>query len=201
MAKDRSQNILDFINEYSKENGYPPTIREICDGVGLKSPSTVHGHIERLKKAGKLDKADSKTRAIKVSEKESETFTEKEFLEVPVLGTVAAGVPIAAQEDIERTFPLPMDFAKKGEVFMLKVRGESMINAGIFSGDYIIVEQTSVANNGQMVVALIDDEVTVKTFYKESDHIRLQPENDYMDPIIVREVAILGKVVGVYRKF
>ena len=112
-----------------------------------------------------------------------------------------AGVPIAAQEDIERTFPLPMDFAKKGEVFMLKVRGESMINAGIFSGDYVIVEQTNVASNGQMVVAMIDDEVTVKTFYKESDHFRLQPENDYMDPIIVTEVAILGKVVGVYRKF
>ncbi|MBR2852042.1 MAG: transcriptional repressor LexA, partial [Anaerotignum sp.] len=182
-------------------NGYPPTIREICDGVGLKSPSTVHGHIERLKKAGKLDKADSKTRAIKVSEKESVTFTEKEFLEVPVLGTVAAGVPIAAQEDIERTFPLPMDFAKKGEIFMLKVRGESMINAGIFSGDYIIVEQTSVANNGQMVVALIDDEVTVKTFYKEKDFIRLQPENSSMSPIIVKDVAILGKVIGLFRKF
>lgn len=198
MSKDRQQLILDFITEYTKENGYPPTIREICDGVGLKSPSTVHGHIERLRKAGKLDKADSKTRAIKVQD--STRFGENEFLEVPVLGTVAAGIPITAQEDIERTFPLPMDFAKKGEVFMLKVRGESMINAGIFSGDYIIVEQTSTASNGQMVVALIDDEVTVKTFYKESDHIRLQPENDYMEPIIVREVAILGKVVGVYRK-
>ncbi len=198
MSKDRQQLILDFITEYTKENGYPPTIREICDGVGLKSPSTVHGHIERLRKAGKLDKADSKTRAIKVQD--SARFGENEFLEVPVLGTVAAGIPITAQEDIERTFPLPMDFAKKGEVFMLKVKGESMINAGIFSGDYIIVEQTSTASNGQMVVALIDDEVTVKTFYKEADHIRLQPENDYMEPIIVREVAILGKVVGVYRK-
>lgn len=196
MSKDRSQQILDFITDYSRDNGYPPTIREICDGVGLKSPSTVHGHLERLRRAGKLDKADAKTRAIKVSEADPLT----EFLEVPVLGNVAAGVPITAQEDIQRTFPLPMDFANKGEVFMLRVRGESMINAGIFSGDYIIVEQTNVAHNGQMVVALIDDEVTVKTFYKEADHIRLQPENDFMEPIIVREVAILGKVVGVYRK-
>lgn len=198
MSKDRQQLILDFITEYTKENGYSPTIREICDGVGLKSPSTVHGHIERLRRAGKLEKADSKTRTIKVQE--DTPFGESEFLEVPVLGTVAAGVPIRAQEDIERTFPLPMDFAKKGEVFMLKVRGDSMINAGIFSGDYIIVEQTNVAVNGQMVVAMIDDEVTVKTFYKENGHIRLQPENDFMEPIIVPDVYILGKVVGVYRK-
>lgn len=127
-------------------------------------------------------------------------FGESEFLEVPVLGTVAAGIPIRAQEDIERTFPLPMDFAKKGEVFMLKVRGDSMINAGILSGDYIIVEQTSVALNGQMVVAMIEDEVTVKTFYKESGYFRLQPENDFMEPIITTDVTILGKVVGVYRK-
>ncbi len=198
MSKDTSMRILEFITDYTHENGYAPTIREICEGVGLKSPSTVHGHIERLRRAGKLDKADSKTRTIKVSDNPS--FGEAEFLEVPVLGNVAAGVPIRAQEDIERTFPLPMDFAKKGEVFMLKVRGESMINAGILSGDYIIVEQTNVAVNGQMVVAMIDDEVTVKTFYKEADHIRLQPENDYMEPIIVRDVIILGKVVGVYRK-
>lgn len=197
MSKDRSQQILDFITEYTHDNGYPPTIREICDGVGLKSPSTVHGHLERLRRAGKLDKADAKTRAIKVPEA---SFSESDYLEVPVLGTVAAGVPITAQEDVERTFPLPMDFAKKGEIFMLRVRGESMINAGIFSGDYIIVEQTNVAVNGQMVVALIDDEVTVKTFYKEADHIRLQPENDYMEPILLREVVILGNVVGVYRK-
>lgn len=198
MSKDTSMRILDFITDYTHENGYAPTIREICEGVGLKSPSTVHGHIERLRRAGKLDKADSKTRTIKVSDNSS--FGETEFLEVPVLGNVAAGVPIRAQEDIERTFPLPMDFAKKGEVFMLKVRGESMINAGILSGDYIIVEQTNVAVNGQMVVAMIEDEVTVKTFYKEADHIRLQPENDFMEPIIVRDVIILGKVVGVYRK-
>ena len=201
MAKDRQELILEFITNYTDEYGYAPTIREICDGVGLKSPSTVHGHIERLKRDGKLDKADTKTRTIKVSKKESETFTEKEFLEVPVLGDVAAGVPITAQEDVLRTFPLPMDFAKKGEVFMLRVKGESMINAGIFSGDYVIVEQTPVATNGQMVVAMIDDEVTVKTFYKEANHIRLQPENDFMDPIIVTEAIILGKVVGVYRKF
>lgn len=198
MSKDTSTHILEFITEYTRENGYSPTIREICDGVGLKSPSTVHGHIERLRRAGKLDKADSKTRTIKISD--SSSFGETEFLEVPVLGTVAAGIPIRAQEDIERTFPLPMDFAKKGEVFMLKVRGDSMINAGILSGDYIIVEQTSVALNGQMVVAMIEDEVTVKTFYKESGYFRLQPENDFMEPIITTDVTILGKVVGVYRK-
>lgn len=198
MSKDTSTHILEFITEYTRENGYSPTIREICDGVGLKSPSTVHGHIERLRRAGKLDKADSKTRTIKISD--SSSFGDTEFLEVPVLGTVAAGIPIRAQEDIERTFPLPMDFAKKGEVFMLKVRGDSMINAGILSGDYIIVEQTSVALNGQMVVAMIEDEVTVKTFYKESGYFRLQPENDFMEPIITTDVTILGKVVGVYRK-
>lgn len=200
MSKDTSQRILDFITDYVHENGYSPTIREICEGVGLKSPSTVHGHIERLRRAGKLDKADSKTRTIKVSDGAA-YGCESEYLEVPVLGTVAAGVPIRAQEDIERTFPLPMDFARKGEIFMLKVKGESMINAGILSGDYIIVEQTNVARNGQMVVAMIEDEVTVKTFYKEATYIRLQPENDYMDPIIARDVIILGRVVGVYRKF
>ena len=198
MSKDTSTHILEFITEYTRENGYSPTIREICEGVGLKSPSTVHGHIERLRRAGKLDKADSKTRTIKVSD--DTPFGESEFLEVPVLGTVAAGITIRSQEDIERTFPLPMDFAKNGEVFMLKVRGDSMINAGILSGDYIIVEQTSVALNGQMVVAMIEDEVTVKTFYKESGYFRLQPENDFMEPIITTDVTILGKVVGVYRK-
>ncbi|MDP4132534.1 MAG: transcriptional repressor LexA [Bacillota bacterium] len=195
----RQQLILDFIQKYTNENGYPPTIREICDGVGLKSPSTVHGHLERMKRDGLLKKDDSKTRAIKVSETKN-SFPETEYLEVPVIGTVAAGVPITAQEDIERVFPLPMDFAKKGEVFMLKVKGDSMINVGIFSGDYVIVEQTPAAVNGQIVVALIEDEATVKTFYKESGYFRLQPENDFMEPIIVSDVAILGKVVGVYRK-
>jgi len=195
----KQQEILDFINNATKINGYPPTVREICTAVGLSSPSTVHGYLQRLSKKGLLDKSPLKNRAIKIPESETLEHETDDLLHVPVIGSVAAGTPILAQENIERTFPLPLDFARNNDVFMLRVKGESMINKGILNGDYIIVSRQPTANNGEMVVALIDDEATVKTFYKEKDHIRLQPENDFMEPIITTNVAILWKVIGVYR--
>lgn len=200
---EKQQQILDYIIEHSKDKGYPPTVREICLAVGLKSPSTVHGYINRLKKRGLLEKENSKTRALRIPGMNDTKVHQElynEYLEVPVIGRISAGLPILAEENLERTFPLPMDFAKNNEIFMLRVSGDSMINAGIFSGDYVIVEQVPTAINGTIVVALVDDSATVKTFYKENGHFRLQPENDYMEPIIVPEVSILGKVVGVYRK-
>ena len=200
-GEDKQQKILMFVNDYMRENGYPPSIREICQGVGLSSTSTVHAHLETLRKNGLLEKADSKSRGIRLKNPADDIVGENDIVNVPVLGKVAAGSPILATENLERTFPIPADFAGTHcQSFMLKVKGESMIEAGIFDGDYIIVNQQSVANNGEIVVALIDDEATVKTFYKEKDYIRLQPENSSMDPIIVTEVAILGKVVGLIRK-
>lgn len=199
---EKQQEILDFINSATKKNGYPPTVREICSAVGLSSPSTVHGYIDRMVKSGQLKKSPLKNRAICLAESESDkTIMHDEFLTVPVLGKVTAGAPILAVENIERTFPLPLDFAKNEEIFMLRVSGESMINKGILDGDYVIVTKRQTAQNGDIVVALIEDEATVKTFYKEKNYFRLQPENDYMEPIIVTDVAILGKVVGVFRKF
>ncbi len=196
----KQQEILDFINNFTNENGFPPTVREICNAVGLSSTSTVHGYISRLTKSGMLEKSPLKNRAIRVSETEEAKTTEsEEFMSVPVIGNVAAGSPILAEENIQRTFPLPMDFARNKDVFMLKVRGESMINAGILDGDYVIVAKQPTASNGEIVVALIEDSATVKTFFKENGYIRLQPENDYMEPIIVENPAILGKVIGVYR--
>jgi len=197
-AIEKQQMILEFVTSYMEENGYPPSIREICKGVGLSSTSTVHAHLETLKRKGLLEKADAKSRGLRV--KKHDVTVEGEFVNVPLVGAVAAGSPILATENFERTFPIPTDFVGDAPSFMLKVKGESMIEAGIFNGDYIIVKQQAVANNGEIVVALIDDEATVKTFYKEKDHIRLQPENSTMKPIIVKEAAILGKVVGVIRK-
>lgn len=201
-GEDKQRKILEFVTEYMNENGYPPSIREICQGVGLSSTSTVHAHLETLKKNGLLEKADAKSRGIRVKNSNiSEVVGENDVVNVPVIGKVAAGTPILATENLERTFPIPADFiGSSGNSFMLKVKGESMIEAGIFDGDYIIVKQQSVANNGEIVVALINDEATVKTFYKEKDHIRLQPENSTMEPIIVKEAIILGKVAGLIRK-
>ncbi len=199
---DKQQEILSFIEKHLSQKGFPPTVREICEAVGLNSPSTVHGYLSRLEKNGYIVKDAGSSRGIRLANVPTNISSmEKEFLEVPVIGRVSAGLPILAEENLERTFPLPMDFAKKNNVYMLHVHGESMINAGIFDGDYVIVEQCSVANNGDMVVALVDDSATVKTFYKENGHFRLQPENDFMDPIIVDSVSILGKVIGVYRLF
>ncbi len=197
---DKQQQILNFIEKQVSEKGYPPTVREICVAVGLNSPATVHGYLKRLEKAGHIVKESGSSRGLRLANVPTNISSmEKEYLEVPVIGRVSAGMPILAEENLERTFPLPMDFAKKNDVYMLRVRGESMINAGIFDGDYVIVEKCETARNGDMVVALVEDSATVKTFYKENNHFRLQPENDYMEPIIVDSVSILGKVVGVYR--
>lgn len=208
MAKlsEKDYEILSFISDYIKQNGYPPAVREICDAVGLSSTATVHARISKLVKAGKLIKDNSKNRSIRVvGDDASDNYiapsAQDKYLEIPIYGKVTAGEPITAIEDFSDTFPLPMDFAKNKELFMLNVRGESMINAAILDGDQIIVQKQPVANNGDIVVALVDGEnATVKTFYKENGHFRLQPENDTMEPIIVDEVSIIGKVVGVFRR-
>lgn len=192
----KQQEILTYIEQYSSINGYPPTVREIGEAVGLNSPSTVHGYLKRLERDGKLEKEEGSSRALRIKGLRP---MEREFLEVPIVGRVAAGQPILAEENHEGTFFLPMDFARNADLFMLKVQGESMINVGIYDGDYVIVQQQPIAYNGDTVVALVEDSATVKTFYKENGHFRLQPENDDMDPIIVNEVSILGKVVGVFR--
>ncbi len=198
----KQQQILDFIEQHSREKGYPPTVREICAAVGLNSPSTVHGYISRLQKAGMLEKDAASSRSVRVSSKNNVAQVveaDDTILSVPVIGQISAGQPILAEENIERMFPLPSDFARGSDVFMLKIRGESMVNAGILDGDFVIVKSQNVANNGDIVAALIEDSATVKTFYKENGHFRLQPENDYLEPIIVDTVAIIGKVIGVYR--
>lgn len=203
MAKsinDKQQRILDFIKEELKTKGYPPSVREICSAVGFKSTSTVHAHLDRLEKNGFIRRDAAKPRAIEILD-DTTFFSEKELVNVPIVGKVTAGEPILAVENIEDTFPLPVEFLHNSDVFMLSVKGESMIDAGILDGDYVIVKQQSHADNGDMVVALIEDEATIKTFYKESDHIRLQPQNPYMDPILVTDVIILGTVIGVIRLF
>ena len=192
---DKQLQILEFIKKEIKQKGYPPSVREICIAVGLKSTSTVHGHLERLERKGYIRRAPTKPRAIEILDVQPK----KEMVNVPYIGRVAAGQPILAVQNIDDVYPLPMDFIQSNhQIFMLKVQGESMIDAGILNGDYIIVEQRSTAENGEIVVALIGDEATVKT--KEEDHIRLQPQNSSMAPILVRDVKILGKVIGVFRR-
>ena len=196
----KQQEILDFIKSEILHKGYPPAVRDICEAVHLKSTSSVHSHLETLEKNGYIRRDPTKPRAIEIID---HTFqlTRREVVNVPLIGTVAAGQPILAQENIENYFPVPAEYMPNSECFMLKVKGDSMVNAGIFNGDQILVQQQNTANNGDMVVALIDDSATVKTFYKEDGHYRLQPENDSMSPIIVDEVTILGKVFGVLRIF
>lgn len=194
----KQQEILDFIKYEISAKGYPPSVREICVAVGLRSTSTVHGHLERLEKRGIIRRDPTKPRAIEILD---DSAPAKEVINVPILGSVAAGQPILAVESVEDRFPIPADyFPSKNQMFMLQVHGESMIGCGIMNGDYLIVEQRPTAENGDIVVALIDDSATVKTFYKEKDHIRLQPENPNMEPIIVDDCSILGKVVGLFRK-
>ncbi|MBE7019320.1 MAG: transcriptional repressor LexA [Ruminococcaceae bacterium] len=199
--------ILDFINDFQEKNGFPPTVRDICIGVGLRSTATVFTHLKNLEEKGVLNKSSAKNRAISVVKDATTTeFVPKasekpEILEVPLIGKVAAGSPILAVENIERTFPLPVDMATNQDMFMLRVQGESMINAGILNGDFIIVARQPTAENGEKVVAMINDEVTVKTFYKENGFFRLQPENDTMEPIITTQLTILGKVVGLFRNY
>ncbi|MBQ9342197.1 MAG: transcriptional repressor LexA [Lachnospiraceae bacterium] len=192
--------IMNFIKQEILSKGYPPTVRDICEAVGLKSTSTVHAHLERLEMKGLIRRDPTKPRAIELVDDEF-TVIRKEMVNVPVVGQVAAGQPLLAVENISNYFPIPVEYMPNQQTFMLRVKGESMVNAGIFSGDLILVEQTQDVRNGDIVVALVDDSATVKTFFKEKDHIRLQPENDHMDSIIVNDCSILGKVIGVFRFF
>ncbi len=195
--------ILNFLKIQINKKGYPPSVREICQAVGFKSTSTTHGYLSKLEKKDYIRRDSSKPRAIEILNNNSfDDFSyNKKTVNVPILGKVTAGKPILAVENIEDTFPLPVELTYKGNTFMLTVQGESMIDAGILDNDHVIVNQQSVAENGDIVVALIEDEATIKRFFKESDHIRLQPENTLMDPIIVKEVIILGKVIGVFRQY
>ena len=193
---DMQEKILSYIQSVIRERGYAPSVREIGEAVGLRSTSTVHGHLTRLEKKGLLHRDAMKPRAMGIVDNESID----DVCRIPVIGRVAAGVPILAEENAEAILPLPSDFVGEGELFILRVRGESMINAGILNDDYIVVRKQPDARNGEIVVALVDDDATVKRFYKENGHFRLQPENDYMEPIIVPDVTILGKVVSLIRK-
>lgn len=194
----KQQEILEYIKQEILHKGYPPAVREICEAVNLKSTSSVHSHLETLEKNGYIRRDPTKPRAIEIMD-DNFNLTRREMVQVPMIGRVAAGQPILAEENIEDYFPIPVEMMPNAESFMLKVKGESMINAGILDGDNVLVQQQDTARNGDMVVALIEDSATVKTFYKEDGHIRLQPENDTMDPIIVEDCTILGKVFGVFR--
>lgn len=196
----KQKQILEYMKAEVREKGYPPSVREICDAVGLKSTSTVHGHLSRMEKKGYIRRDPTKPRAIEILEAGFEV-PQRELISVPIVGNITAGVPILAVENVEDTFPIPVDYVHNDTVFMLRVKGESMIEAGIFDKDLILVRQQQDAKNGDIVVALIEDYATVKTFYKEKDFIRLQPENASMSPIIVKDVTILGKVIGLFRKF
>lgn len=205
----REKAILKFLEREIATRGYPPSVREIGKAVGLSSTATVHGYISRLEQKGYIKKESQKGRTLRLIKGQKgeeiktgnkDFYTGKEMVEVPVIGKITAGAPILAVENVTDTFPIPLDFVGNSESFMLTVRGESMIEAGILDGDYILVKKQNSADNGEIVVALIEDEATVKTFYKEKDHIRLQPENSTMDPIIVPDCQILGKVSGVFRK-
>ena len=195
----KQKEILEFIKAQILQRGFPPSVREICDAVNLKSTSSVHSHLETLEKNGYIRRDATKPRAIEILEDDFLFSNGKEMVMVPLVGRVAAGEPLLAEQNIENYYPFPVDKMPNSEVFMLEVRGESMINAGILSGDYVLVEKQDSASNGEMVVALIDDGATVKTFYKEEGVIRLQPENDSMEPFILKDVMILGKVIGVMR--
>ena len=210
----RQKQILRYITKQIQSNGYAPSVREIGKAVGLSSTATVHGHLQKLEKLGYIKKENQKGRTLRILKKEDDLYepkrlqrepskafyNKKEMVDVPVVGKITAGSPILAVQNVTDTFPIPLDFVGNSQSFMLVVSGESMIEAGILDGDYILVRRQNVAENGEIIVALIDDEATVKTFYKEKDHIRLQPENSTMDPIIVPDCKILGKVIGVFRK-
>ena len=196
----KQEEILNYIKEEILERGFPPAVREICQAVGLKSTSSVHSHLESLEKNGYIRRDPTKPRAIEILD-ESFNMLRREMVNVPVVGTVAAGQPILAEQNIDSYFPIPSEYMPNEQSFILKVKGESMVNAGILDGDSVLVMQQTTARNGDIVVALIEDSATVKTYYKENGHYRLQPENDTMDPIIVDDCKILGKVFGVFRFF
>ena len=197
---DKQREILEYIKAEILNKGYPPAVREICEAVKLKSTSSVHAHLETLEKNGYIRRDPTKPRAIEIVD-ENFNLTRREMVNVPIVGRVAAGEPILAVENIENYFPIPAEFMPNEQTYILQVQGESMVNAGILDGDYILVEQQTTANDGDMVVALVDDSATVKTFYKENGYYRLQPENDFMEPIIVSDVMIMGKVIGMFRFF
>jgi len=196
----KQSEILEYIKSQILNKGYPPSVRDICEAVDLKSTSSVHSHLETLEKNGYIRRDPTKPRAIEIMD-DNFNLVRREVVNVPIVGRVAAGQTILAVENVDSYFPIPMEFLPNEQCFMLQVKGESMINAGIFDGDTILVEQCQTARNGDMVVALVEDSATVKTFYREGDHIRLQPENDFMDPILVPDCQILGKVFGVFRFF
>ena len=197
----KQQEILDYIKSEIINRGFPPAVREICEAVHLKSTSSVDSHVEALEKNGYIRRDETKPRAIEIIDDQF-NLVRREIVNVPLIGTVAAGQPILAVENIETYFPVPAEMMPNAQSFMLKVKGDSMINAGIFDGDQVLVKQQSTAEDGDMVVALVEDSATVKTFYKEDGYYRLQPENDTMDPILVHgDLKILGKVFGVFRFF
>lgn len=197
---DKQREILEYIKSEILNKGYPPAVRDICEAVHLKSTSSVHSHLETLEKNGYIRRDPTKPRAIEIID-DNFNLVRREVVNVPLLGRVAAGEPLLAVENVETYFPVPSEFMPNQDCFMLEVKGESMVNAGIFDGDNILVKQQSDARDGEMVVALVDDSATVKTFYRENGYYRLQPENDTMDPIIVDNVEILGIVFGVFRFF
>lgn len=196
----KQREILEYLKSEIVNKGYPPAVREICEAVNLKSTSSVHSHLETLEKNGYIRRDPTKPRAIEIMD-DGFNLTRREIVNVPIVGTVTAGQPILAVENLEGYFPLLAEFMPKKETFMLKVKGDSMVNVGIFEGDKILVERQPDAENGDIVVALIDDSVTVKTYYKEDGYFRLQPENDRMEPIILPNLNIIGKVVGLFRMF
>lgn len=200
----RQEQVLRFIEDQIKEKGYPPSVREIGKAVGLKSPASVHSHLKTLEKLNYIRRDPSKPRAIEVLyTTDGVENVKKETIQVPLVGKITAGEPIIADENIEDYFPMPVEYLSSSaqDLFMLEVQGESMINAGIFDSDYVIAQKQNYANNRDIVIALTEDGATVKRFFKEKDYIRLQPENDDMEPIIIPDVYILGKVIGLYRKF
>lgn len=204
MYEDLSQKqieILLYIKSEIQRQGYPPAVREICKGVGLKSTSTVHGHLEKLESKGYIRKDPTKPRAIEILDKNDDfLLTKKKTVDIPILGKVTAGSPILAVENIEDTYPVPLEIVEGRDVFMLNVNGESMVDAGILDGDLVLVQEQSIAKDGDIIVALLGDETTIKRFFKEENTIRLQPENQFMDPIYSTDVVVLGKAIGLFRK-
>lgn len=197
---DKQREILEYMKQEILNKGYPPTVRELCDAVHLKSTSSIHSHLETLEKNGYIRRDPSKPRAIEIVD-DNFNLTRREVVNVPIVGSIAAGQPLLAIQNIDNYFPIPAEYMPNQDTFMLHIKGDSMINAGIFDGDVILVKQQSTARNGDIVAALVEDSATVKTFYKENDYIRLQPENDTMEPIIVSDCQILGVVFGVFRFF
>ena len=197
-VSEKQNEIYEFLKTYTDNKGYPPSVREICEAVGLRSTSSVHGHLKRLESKGLIKRDPTKPRALEIID----NSVKREMVNIPIIGKVTAGLPILANENVEDIVPIPLDYISHNkELFMLNISGDSMINAGIFDGDLAIIEECKTANNGEIVVALIENEATIKRFYKEKNHIRLQPENDNMDAIIVDDCKILGKLVGLFRTY